>query len=248
MHRRKFLLYLLTGISLLFLTGCVSLVEEITVLDDGSGTLRFALGVATEAYEPFKEGIPEGFDLENLFAPLARDESVTSIDFDRYEADGLVWESVELAVEDFTVTFNQPRRIGPVTIELTEQGGEYSFTQTIDVENSTLIIPGINLLDMADSSFTVSLSTPQIVWTNGVQTSAGVSTWSIPLGEVFQDGSTAFLQAGYVLEPFEGVFIPWEVFFPYVVIGFLALGGISILVVILVNTTGNREKEPKLKF
>ena len=61
-------------------------------------------------------------------------------------------------------------------------------------------------------------------------------------------GSTVFLRADYILEPYEGIFIPWEVFFPYLVIGFLALCGLAIVTVIFVNTVLKREKAPTLKF
>jgi hypothetical protein len=241
-------LMILAMLSLALLSGCVSLVEEITVLEDGSGTLRFALGMSAENFEAYQAGIPEGFALEDLFSVLGRDENVTSISFDQYTADDLTWDSVELAVSDFTAVFGETRRIGPLSIELIEEEAGYRFTQSIDVANSPLSIPGINLMDFSSASYVVRLVTPQIVSTNGVQPTAGVSTWSIPLDEVLQGGSTAFLQADYVLEPYQGFFIPWEVFFPYVVIGFLALGVLSVLVVVIVNTSSRRDKEPTLKF
>jgi hypothetical protein len=75
-----------------------TVVEEITVFEDGSGTLRFALGMAAENFEAYQAGIPEGFALEDLFSVLGRDENVTSITFDQFTADGLTWDSVELAV------------------------------------------------------------------------------------------------------------------------------------------------------
>jgi hypothetical protein len=241
-------IFILSLLILVLLSGCVSVVEEITVFEDGSGILRFALGMAAENFEAYQEGVPEGFALEDLFSVLGRDENVTSITFDQYTADGLSWDSVELAVTDFTAVFGETRRIGPLSIELIEGETDYRFTQSIDVANSTLSIPGVNLMDFSSATYVVRLVTPQIVSTNGVQPTAGVSTWDIPLNEVFQGGSTAFLRANYVLEPYEGLFIPWEVFFPYVVIGFLALGVISALLVIIVNTSGRRDKEPTLKF
>lgn len=247
-NKMRFFLILTATLTLGLLSGCITIVEDITVFEDGSGTLRFVVGVESEDYEAFQEGIPEGFELENLFSLIARDENVTSIQFDRYEEAGRNWETVELQVADVSALFATRRRIGPIEIIFNEEEGEYRFTQTLNVASSTLVIPGINLMDLSTASFRVNLSTPQIINTNGIQTAAGVSTWEIPLDEVLQDGSTAFLRADYLLEPYEGFFIPWEVFFPYVVIGFLALGGISVLVVILVNTLGRREKEQTLKF
>jgi hypothetical protein len=70
----------------------------------------------------------------------------------------------------------------------------------------------------------------------------------VPLSDLLQGGESIFLGAGYVLEPYEGVFIPWETFFPYMVYGFLALGVISILAVIIINTRDKGEKHPKIKF
>jgi hypothetical protein len=244
----KLIICITALISLGLLSGCVTLNQEITVREDGSGTLRFMIGVESEHYEEFQEAIPEGYELENLFATLARDEHITSTQIDQYTQDGLTWDSIELDVVDFTAAFGQTRRIGPLSIEFDQTDEALVFTQRIDVANSTLTIPGINLMDLSDASFVVNLSTPQIISTNGVQPAGGVSTWSIPLDEVLQGGSTAFLRANYVLEPYEGVFIPWELFFPYVVIGFLGLGGIAILVVILRNTAFKPDKRPKLKF
>ena len=247
-HMRKIIIIIIAIICLGLLSGCVSIREDITILEGGSGTLRFALGVETEDYEAFQEAIPEGFELENLFAVFSRDENVTYIQFDRFTEGGFTWETVELGVTDFTAVFGQRRRIGPIEIIIEDREGEFRFIQTIDVANSTLAIPGVNLMDLSAASFIVNLSTPQVIDTNGVQTAAGVSTWSIPMDEILQGGSTAFLRADYGLEPYEGVFIPWEVFFPYVVIGFLALGGISVLLVIIINTVGKREKQATLKF
>lgn len=240
--------FLLAAICLFLLSGCVSLVQEFTVLDDGSGTLLFSIGVVTEDYDAFIEGIPEGFRLEDLFEPLSRDENVTMVRFDQYTEGNRTWDTVELEIVDFTAVFGQARRIGPMRVEFVERDGEYRFTQTIDVANSSLVIPGVNLMDLSRATAVVSLSTPQIVATNGVQTAAGVSTWSIPMDEVLQGGSTVFLRSNYALDPFEGFFIPWEVFFPYVVIGFLALGGVSVFIIIIFNTVIQREKEPTLKF
>jgi hypothetical protein len=248
MKKPRFLLIIMAVFSLVLMSGCVSLIEDITVLEDGSGTMRFSIGVESEQYEAFQDGIPEGFELENLFTAFTRDENVLSIVFDSYESNGFTWDTVELEIADFTTAFGQARRIGPITITFDQQAGEYRFTQTIDVGNSPLSIPGINLMDLSAATYVVNLTSPQIVSTNGVQPASGFSTWSIPLDEVFQGGSTVFLRANYVLEPYEGLFIPWEVFFPYVVIGFLGLGGISILIVILVNTAGRREKQQTLKF
>ena len=248
MRRSYIILFVCLTVMVMLLSGCVSLVEEITIREDGSGTLRFALGVESENYQAFQEAIPEGFDLENLFSVLGRDENVTSVDIDRYLQDGRNWETVELTVTDFTAVFGQARRIGPITITFQEEEGAYRFTQTIDLASSTLVIPGVNLMDFSDGTYGVTLNTPQVLSTNGVQPAAGIGTWSIPLDEVLQGGSTVFLRADYLLDPYEGVFIPWELFFPYVVIGFLALGGMAVLVVILVNTTSKRDKAPTLKF
>jgi hypothetical protein len=66
--------------------------------------------------------------------------------------------------------------------------------------------------------------------------------------DVIQAGEVVYLEAQYSFEPYEGVFIPWELFFPYVVIGFLALGVLSILIVIFVNTAVKREKPQEYKF
>lgn len=248
MKRSHFYLILLALIAIVFLNGCISLVEEITVNEDGSGLLRFDLGIETEYYAAYEEAVPTGYELEDLFAVFENDENVTSIKFDRFSRDNLTWESVEISVENVMAAFGQSRKIGPLTIEFDEEGGEYRFIQNINVANSTLNIPGVNLMDLSDSSYVVRLVTPQIVSTNGIQQTAGISSWKIPLDEILQQGSSAFLRANFLLEPYEGFFIPWEVFFPYLVIGFLALCFGSILLVIVVNTVKKRDNEPTLKW
>jgi hypothetical protein len=70
----------------------------------------------------------------------------------------------------------------------------------------------------------------------------------VALDDLLQGGTAINQRAVYTLEPYEGFFIPWEVFFPYVVVGFLGLGGVSILIVIIVNTVGKGQKERKINF
>jgi len=92
--RISWVIGLLAALSLLFLSGCVTLVEEISVEEDGSGTLTFALGVETESYEQFQESTPEGLELENLLSVLIQDENVSLIGTDNYEANGRTWERI----------------------------------------------------------------------------------------------------------------------------------------------------------
>jgi len=246
-NRRLFIL-LLAVIALLFLSGCVTLREEISVQEDGSGTLSFALGVETESYEQFQESVPEGLELESLLALLIQDENISVRTRDSYEADGRIWESIELEVADFVTVFSDEKRIGPLLLSVDEDEGIYYFIQMIDVSLMTINIPGMNLLDLTEGVYIVSLFAPQIINTNGVQRTADESTWEVSLVDILQAGEVVYLEAQYILEPYEGFFIPWELFFPYVVIGFLALGVLSILIVIIVNTTAKREKPQQYKF
>lgn len=248
MKKIRFTLFAIAVFSLVFLSSCVALIEELTVLEDGSGTLRFSVGIPTEDYAAFIEAIPDGYRLQDLFEPFSRDEHVTEIRFDQVVEGDRTWDSVELTIADFSAVFGQARRLGPMQVEFLEQADGFRFTQIIDVANSPLVIPGVNLMDLSDATFLVRLNTPQITSTNGIQPGAGVSTWSIPLDEVLQGGATVFMRSNYVLEPYEGFFIPWDVFFSYTVIGFLALGVVSVFVVIIINTVFKREKEPTLRF
>lgn len=232
----------------LLLSGCVNLTQEITVRDDGSGLLRFDLGVETDLYPQFQSSTPDGFQLNNLLATLIQDENVMLVAQDNYEANGYTWESIQLEIADFVAVFEQSRRIGPVTLTFTENDSSYTFVQSIDVANSNLSIPGVNLMDLTGVTYTVRLITPQIIGTNGVQQAAEISTWSVPLSELLRNGEQVNLRAEYLLEAYEGVFIPWDILYPYVVIGFLSLGGIAILVVILINTVGGREKPEKISY
>jgi hypothetical protein len=248
MKRRNRILLIFAFTMLFFLSGCVSLVQEITVADDGSGTLLFAIGVDSASYPQFVERIPEGYQLENFLATLIQDESTTNVQQDQYESDGKVWESIQLEVSNFSQLFAEDRRIGPLIISLDQDEDEYFFYQTMDMEGANIQIPGINLVNFAGAAYIVRLSAPQITNTNGVQPSVDVSEWEIPLEDFLRGDEAIYLQAAYKLEPYDGVFIPWEVFFPYVVIGFLSLGILSIFTVIIVNSRKKNEDIPKIKF
>ena len=235
-------------VNLFLLSGCVNLVQEVTVRPDGSGYLRFAVGVETSAYPQFQLAVPEAFQLENLFATLILDENITDVEQTRYESGNRIWDGIEMQVADMAALFAEERTFGPLMLSIEPNGEEFNFEQTLNLELSNLDIPGVNLLDLSGAGYSVRLITPQILSTNGLQEAAGVSLWDIPLSDLLQGGEVIFLQADYALEPYEGVFIPWETFFPYVVIGFLAIGVISIFVVIIVNTTGKGEKPRKIEF
>ncbi len=246
-HFRHLILFL-SIISLFLLSGCVTILQEISVIENGSGTLRFAIGVESTAYTQYNESIPEGYQLENLLATMMQDEMVTGVEEDSYEVDGYIWDSIELEVSDFSKFFTEDRRVGPLVMSLSQSENVYTFTQSVDMAGSNLEIPGINLMDLTGSGFIVRITTPQIVSTTGVQPSSALSEWEFSMEELLRDDETLYLQAEYTLEPYEGVFIPWEIFFPYVVIGFLAVGVLSILIVIIVNTRTKEEEIPRIKF
>jgi hypothetical protein len=240
MKKRRFLYLLISTFSLLLLSGCVNLVQEVTINEDGSGIVSFALGVENQSYDQFQEETPEGYALENLLANLIQEELVTDVAQEHYEREGWTWDVIRLEIVDVCALFEEERRIGPVWISLDEEEGVYTFNQTIDFENSNLTIPGINLIDLTNAGYTVRLTAPQVVNTNGVHVAAGESEWEVSVGELLQGGDNTTLWADYNLEPYEGVFIPWETFFDYIVIGWLGLGVLAVLVVIIVNTTGGR--------
>jgi len=248
MKRSRIFSLSLAVICLVLLTGCVNLIQEITVEEDGSGTLRFALGVETTAYPQFQELMPEEMAFENLLANLILDENITDVTQDTYEEGGYTWQTIELDVANFAVLLTEERSFGPIILEIDQDGDTFLLLQTLDLEGSNMSIPGINLLDLSGAGYEVRLNTPHILSTNGLQEQAGTSVWEISLGDLLQGEETIFLQAEYVLEPYDGVFIPWETFFPYIVIGFIVAGLLAILVVIIVNTAGKREKEQTLKF
>jgi len=248
MKRRNRIL-LIIAVSILFLlSSCVSLVQEIAVAEDGSGTLRFAIGVDSASYPQFVERIPEGYQLENFLAALIQDETITDVQQDQYEADGQVWESIKLEVSDFSQLFVEDRRIGPLIISMDQDEDAYYFYQTMDMAGANIQIPGINLVNFTGAAYSVSLSAPQIIDTNGIQPSVDVSVWEIPLEDFLRGDEAIYVQAAYKLEPYDGVFIPWEVFFPYVVIGFLSLCTLTIFVVIIINSRKKNEDIPKIKF
>jgi len=239
---------ILSILSIIFLSGCVTVLQDMAVAEDGSGTLRFAVGVESTAYTQFAESIPEGYQLENFLAALMQDETITTIEEDQYQSDGTTWDSIQMDVSDFSQLFDEDRRIGPLVISMRQEDNVFIFTQTIDMAESNLEIPGINLLDLAGAVYIARLQSPQIISTTGVQPSAEVSEWEFTMEDLLRGEEPLFIQAEYTLEPYEGVFIPWEVFFPYVVIGFLVLGGLSILIVIILNTRKKEEEIPQIKF
>lgn len=248
MKKLRIPVLILTILSLVFLSGCVTVLQDMAVAEDGSGTLRFAVGVDSEIYPQFTESIPEGYQLENFLASLMQDETITNIEEDQYEEDGYTWDSIQLEVSDFYQLFEEDRRVGPLVMTMGQDEGVYTFTQSIDMAGANLEIPGINLIDLSGARYRVRLESPQIISTTGVQPSAEVSEWEFKMEEFIRGDEALFLQAEYSLEPYEGVFIPWEVFFPYIVIGFLALGGMSIILVIILNTRKEEQEIPQIKF
>lgn len=248
MKTNRILFKIIALLSLLFLSSCARVLQEMVVREDGSGTIRFAVGVDSQAYDQFQLAIPDGFELENLLANLILDENVSNVQQETYLADGRTWDSIQFEVTSFSALFEEERRFGPLILSLEEDEGVYRFEQLIDLNVSNVSIPGVNLLDLSGAGYTVQLFAPQIIDTNGVQQAGGTANWTVPLRDLLQGGESIFLQAEYVLEPYEGVYIPWDVFFPYVVVGFLTLGVLSILVVIWVNTRSKGEEEQKLTF
>lgn len=217
--------------------------------EDGSGSVYFAIGVESASYPEFQLAIPENLELENLLSSQIQDESVNNVSREQFEADGRTWDAITLNIADIIAFFEAGQEIGPLTITLNEaEDGQFVFQQTINIGDANINIPGINLLDLTGAGYTIRLFTPQIVDTNGLQRAAGLSTWSVAPSDLLQEGEVVFLQADFVLEPYEGVFIPWEVFFPYVVIGFLVLGGVAIFAVIIINTSRKEEEVEKIKF
>ena len=248
MKQLRNLILFISTISLFFLSGCVTVIQDMSVAEDGSGVLRFAIGVDSASYPQFVERIPEGYQLESFLAVLMQDDTITNVQEDQYEADGRTWDSILLEVSDFSQLFAEDRRIGPLIISLDQDEDVYTFTQTMDLAGSDLEIPGINLMNLTGAAYTVRLNSPQIVDTNGVQPSVDLSEWEIPLEELLQGNEAIYLQAEYALEPYEGVFIPWEVFFPYVVVGFLAIGVLAIFIVIIVNAKQKDNGIQQIKF
>ncbi len=241
MKKRSVWIGLIGLLSLFLLSGCVQFVQEMTVKEDGSGTISFALGVESDAYEKFQEEVPPGYELESLLAGLMQDPNVTNVAENHSEADGWTWDSIQLDVADFSAVFAEgDMEIGPLTITLDETEEGYTYRQMINLAGSNLEIPGINLMDLSEVSYTVRLDTPHITNTDGVQEAAGVSVWEMTLSSVFQEGEQISMNADYVLVPYEGSFIPWDTFFSELMFGFLALGILAILVVIIFNTTGKR--------
>lgn len=248
MKKRNLYLALLAFTALLLLSGCVNVVQEMTVREDGSGSLQFAVGVEAASYFLVMEQIPDGFAVDDLLSVLLLNENVREVSRDQYQSGGRIWDTVTLEVDDFAALFEAERRLGPMRIKVDREEDVYTFQTVINLATSNLTIPGINLLDLSGSSYTVRLITPQIVSTNGLQTAAGTSVWDVPLSDLLQGGSRVNLRADYTLEPYEGTFIPWETFFGYVETGFLAAGILIILIVIVVNTRRKKEEAQKIKF
>jgi len=248
MIRTRLRLILIAVSTLFLLSGCVTFLEDVTIHEDGSGFLRFAVGVDSQFYLQFLEMIPEGYTLENMLATLILDEEVENVTQDTYESEGQTWQTIQLDFADMAVAFEGARSIGPITLSIIMRDDEFTFEQSLDMAGSNMSIPGVNLLDLSGAGYTVRLTAPQITDTNGLQSAAGVSVWDVSLGEFLQEGEAYYHEADYVLEPFEGRFIPWETFFPYVVIGFLVAGVLSILIVILVNTRKKGDEGDHIKF
>jgi hypothetical protein len=249
MKKRRIILSVCSVLLLFLLSGCVNFVQEMQVNQDGSGVLSFALGVETEYYPQVQLAIPEGFQFDNLLSQLIQDENVTDVTQDHYEESGKTYDAIRLEVADVLAVFGEDgRRIGPLTVSLTLEEDVYKFDQVIDLENSNFSIPGINLLDLSGAGYTVRLLVPQIIDTNGRQDAAGECVWEVPLSDLLQGGDTINLNAEFILEPYEGFFIPWEKWFPFILAGFVGVGFLSVLIVIIVNTTGKRKEKRRYRF
>jgi len=247
--KRKRLLQILAGLFILFLlSGCVQLQQDMIVHEDGSALLHFAFGVETESYEAVQEQIPDGMSLESLLATLIADDLVTEVSRDHYESNGITWDTVDLAVSDFAALLEYEPRIGWAVLAVDEEEAGYYFQQVLDINNTNLTIPGINLMDLSGASYTVTLETPQILNTNGDQPQAGTATWDIGVTDLLQGGDRLILAADYSLIPYEGNFVPMKLIFPYVVVAFLGIGVLAIVIVILVNTTKLGDKTRRLRF
>jgi len=244
---RKFSKILLIAAAFI-LSSCVEFVQEVSVDESGSGSLRFAYGVDTEVYPQFEEAIPDEYLLENLFASISLRENVTQVDQEEYEADGQTWQAITLDIDNVAEMFAEEQRVGPILISIDEEEGTYYYQQTVDLGLTTVNIPGINLLDLSGGQYTVVLKTPNIIDTNGVHSKAGLSSWDITVKDLVEGGEGIFVGAEYRLEPYQGTFIPWDLYFPFIVYGFLGLGIAAILAVILVNTQGNKKKNQQIKF
>ncbi|MGI6741256.1 MAG: hypothetical protein ACOX7C_07275 [Brevefilum sp.] len=248
MKRTRFLFLFILMINALLLSSCVTLLEEVNINEDGSGSLRFAVGVKDENYPQFLEMLPDAYTFENLLATLILDEHVESVLQDTYESDGQTWQSIQLNYTNFATAFENSRNIGPIKFSIDENEEGFAFEQYLNMAASTMSIPGVNLLDLRSASFTVRLTTPHITKTNGLQEAAGVSVWTVSLKEFLQERETFTHRADYRLEPYQGRFIAWETFYPHVVIGFLATGALSILIVIVVNTRKKGDGKDRIKF
>ena len=247
--KRRRLIQILVGLLVLFLlSGCVQLRQDMLVNEDGSALLHFAMGVETEYYDAVQEQIPEGMSLQSLLATLLSDELVTDVTTDHYEDRGYTWDTVDLTVSDFAALLATDRKIGLAVLAVDETDQGYYFQQVLDITNTNLAIPGVNLMDLSGASYTVTLETPQILNTNGDQPGAGTAIWEVTVVDLLQGGDTIILAADYSLTPYEGNFIPVKLLFPYVVMGFLGIGGLAIVAVIVLNTTKLGDKQRGLKF
>jgi hypothetical protein len=248
MKKRRPYLILIAIFTLFALSGCLNLYQDITVNEDGSGFLRFSMSIETETYDAIQAEIPQSFELESLLATLMQNENVINVTTNHYESEGRTWDTVELEVGDIAALLEEDRRVGLIVLSMRESDGVYSYEEVLDLQNTNLAIPGVNLLDLTGAGYTVTLNAPHVLSTNGLQTAVSTATWDVPLSDLLQGGETIVLEADYALTPYEGTFIPWGTFFPYLVTGFLVLGVGSILVVIIVNTTKRKKKDPKIKF
>jgi hypothetical protein len=234
--------------TLFLLSGCVDLVQEVTVDQKGAGTLHFAYGVDTPIYSQFEQTIPNEYKLENLFANLTLDENVNEVIREDYEENGKTWQAITLEIADMAALFAEEKRLGPILISIDEDQGTYFYQQTIDLGLMTVNIPGIKLLDLSGAGYEVTVITPQIIDTNGSHRAAGTSDWKVSIKDFVEADEAIFMVSEYRLEPYEGRFIPWELFFPYILFGFLGLGIATILIIVLVNTRRKVEDNPRINF
>ena len=87
------------------MSGCASVLQTLTIREDGSGFLRINVGVESEFYPQYQESLPDSLALDNLLATLFQDENVTDVIQDQYEAEGRTWDSIQVEMADVLAIF-----------------------------------------------------------------------------------------------------------------------------------------------
>lgn len=207
---KKYALLFVLSASLL-LTGCYDLTEELWINADGSGRMKFTIGLAENLVTLIESGGQSADFCENAIrdkSKLEKNKLVYSVYISKYNEAGMLFCSIDIGVTDF----RQFREVRDVAIEgdyaryqfpfLIDDLGEGRIRISQDFSNLGRDDPAQTDLDkmgqemamalmspmLAGKYITVTVHAPKIESSNGdISADSKTTTWKKPLVDLFRN-------------------------------------------------------------